>query len=549
MTTPSHIAPTTRPRARRWRLAALALAVVASVAAGCGGGEDDTGAAASDAASEEPQSGGRLVIATDIEAEGLDPANSNLSAGGYTYASAIFDSLMVANEDGEVVPYLAESLEPNADYTTWTMKLRPGVTFHDGTPLDAEAIRLNVEHHLSSVGSAALAGLNGATVLDQLTVTFDLESTWVPFPSYLTGALGLVAAPSMLADPDGASHPVGTGPFVFEEWTRNERLVVTRNPDYWQEGVPYLDEIEFRPIPEFQSRLNALQTGEVDALYATGGDSLAALQEAGGGIQVHQVDEGSATENYVLLNNIVPPFDNGHARRALAYATDVEQLNDVLERGLGELATGPFSGEDAYPQPENLPQYDPERAREELESYRADTGRDLSVELSTSSTARSLQEAELLQDMWGQVGIDVTIHQIEEAQLIVHVLLGDFQAIPWGFDGLPDPDQQTIFWSSGTAAPVGSFAPNFGRFRNERVDDLMAEARRTVDEDQRIAAYAEVAQIIVDEVPWVYGTRQIAVLAARPDVGGLGDFPLPDGDQGVELTQSIIRAPALWRAD
>jgi peptide/nickel transport system substrate-binding protein len=523
------------------------LVTVGLLATACG--DDDGGGASDDSPVTDaaPQHGGRLVVATDAEAEGLDPANSNLSLGGYTYATAIFDPLMVADSDGDIVPYLAESLVPDEDFTTWTMTLRPGVTFHDGTPFNAEAVRLNVEHHLQSIGAASLADLKGVTVIDDLTLTFDLAATWVPFPAYLTASLGLMAAPAMLEDPEGASHPIGTGPFVFQEWTRNQRLVVTRNPDYWQEGLPYLDEIEFRPIPEFQSRLNALQSGEVDVLYALGGDAFGALRDAGGELQVQEVTEGPFLESYILLNNVTEPFDNEHARRALAHATDVDQLNEVLERGLAERATGPFSGEDDYPVPDDLPGYDPERAASELEAYRADTGEDLSFELSTSSTPQSLQEAELLQDMWRQAGIEVDIRQVEETQVIIDVLLGNFQAIPWGFDGFPDPDQQMIFWSSATAAPVGGFATNFGRFTNPRVDELMTEARRTVDHEVRLANYTEVAQIIVDEVPWVYRTRQIAVLGAGSDVGGLGSFPLPDGNEGVEFVQGIVRVSSLWR--
>jgi ABC-type transport system substrate-binding protein len=491
------------------------------------------------------QRGGRLVVAVTAESEGFDPALSNLSSPGLSVATAIFDPLMVANEDGEVVPYLAESMEPNDDYTTWTMTLRQDVTFHDGTPLDAEAIRLNIEHHLQSPSGVAYAGLTGVTVIDDLTVTFDLDQTWVPFPAYLTTSLGLVAAPSMLADPEGAAHPVGTGPFVFEEWIPNQRFVGVRNPDYWQEDLPYLDEIEFRPITEFQSALNALQTGEVDVVQAYGGDALSAVRDAGDGIQVEVVDEGAFLENFVLLNNAIPPFDNIHARRALSFALDRDQLNDVLERGLAEPATGPFSGQDEYPIPENFPGYDLEQAEAEVAAYREETSEDLSFELSAASTGPELQEAQLLQDMWSRVGIDVEIRQVEDSQFILGLLQGDFQAGTLAFDGFLDPDQQTIFWGSAAAAPIGDFATNFGRFVNADLDALLAEARRTPDVAERRALYADVAQIIVDEVPWVYESRQISLVAAAADVGGLNTFPLPDGGDGIEYVQGIVRVGSL----
>jgi peptide/nickel transport system substrate-binding protein len=127
------------------------------------------------------------------------------------------------------------------------------------------------------------------------------------------------------------------------------------------------------------------------------------------------------------------------------------------------------------------------------------------------------------------------------------VLQGDYQAVPWQFDGFLDPDQQTIFWGSATAAPVGQYGPNFGRLRNPELDELMAQARGTASEEERRQLYGQVAQIIIDEVPWVYETRQITVLAAEPGVGGLGSFPTPEGGEGVEYVQGIIRVATLWQ--
>jgi ABC-type transport system substrate-binding protein len=532
------------------RRMALALGALALLAGACGSDDDGDGAGGSGTASteetgsssDEQASGGRLVVAVDAEAEGLDPALSNLSTGGLSYASAIFDPLMVATPDGEIEPYLAESMEPNEDFSQWTMTLRPGVTFHDGTDLTADAVKQNIDHHLESPSGASYGGLDGVTVVDDTTLTFDLAEPWVAFPSYLTTSLGLIAAPSMLADPDGAANPVGTGPFVFEEWIPNQHFTASRNPDYWQEGLPYLDEVEFRPIPEYQSRLNALQSGEVDVIFAYGGGSLAAAEGAGD-LQIRTIDDGAFLENYVLFNNAVPPFDNEHARRAVAHAIDTEQLNEVLDRGLAEPATGPFSGQDEYAVPENLPAYDPELAAEELAAYTEDTGEEtLRFELAASASASALQEAELLQDMLRQADIEVEIRQIEESQLIVSALQGDFQATPWQFDGFLDPDQQLIFWSSAAAAPVGEFGTNFGRFVNTDVDQLMGEARGTADPDERRALYDEVAQIIVDEVPWAYQSRQIAFLAANQDVGGLGRFTVPGtDDEGLEYVQGIVR--------
>ena len=325
---------------------------------------------------------------------------------------------------------------------------------------------------------------------------------------------------------------------------------LTKNPDYWQKGLPYLDEVEFRPSTRVRVRADAMISGQVDVLQAYGGEAIAAGQDAGDDVQVRQIDNGAFLEEYILLNNVQAPFDNIHARRALSFATDRNEFIDVLERGLAQPATGPWSGQDGYPIPDNFPGFDAERAAEELAVYEADTGKPLHfVFLTTQSTASSRQEGELLQDMWGRVGIEVEIIEIETSQWAVSVLTGDYEAVSWGFDGYPDPDHELPFWHSESALPIGESASNFGRFKNPMVDELMIRARGTIDEDERRGLYAEVAQIIIDEVPWVYTDQELPLLATRSSVEGLGSFPLPDGGEGVEIIQGVVRPTTLLLAD
>ena len=546
---------------RLLRLLALLLSLTL-LAAACGGGgddDDDGGTAEGGGGQEEeeagePVPGGKMVIGIEAESDGFDPTKNRFAVSGLTVANAVFDPLIAQNQDGDFVPYLAETMEPNDDHTQWTMKLREGVQFHDGTPLNAEAVKRQMDGHKASPLTApSLRMLESVEVQDDLTLVFNMSGGWVMFPAYLTGQLGFVPAPSMLDDAEnGSRNPVGTGPFVFKEWIPGQRWVGTKNADYWraEEGLPYLDEVEFRPIIEAQSRVNSLLSGDIDVMHTSDIEAVLALRDAGDRIKLREVTEGPTEENFILLNTAVPPFDNVHARRALSLATDRARIIDVLDRGVSEQATGPFSGEDQYPEPEGGYQmYDPEKAQEELEAYKADTGESaLRFQYSTTNTGRSLQTAQFLQDMWKEVGIEAEIRQVEQSQFILTAVLGDFQSNGWRQHGAPDPDQDVVWWDLDNAGAVGEFSLNFGRFKNEQLQEILFDARATPDRDERLSKYGEVAQIFAEEVPYVYTTRTLWVYGYGTDVGGVGGgFPLPGGGGGGgDPLGGVIRAGALY---
>jgi peptide/nickel transport system substrate-binding protein len=198
-----------------------------------------------------PKRGGSLVMGIDTEEDGFDPTSARWDEGGFLYGRTIFDPLAIVTAAGAVQPYLAQSITPNADYTAWTITLRSGIVFHDGTPLNAAALQLNLTKQQASplVGPAFAAYIKGSEVTGPLSVTINMKAPWVPFDFFLAQAqTGYIAAPSMLNSPTGTSHPVGTGPFVFQEWIPNSHFTATANPHYWRPGLPYLDSITFKPI-------------------------------------------------------------------------------------------------------------------------------------------------------------------------------------------------------------------------------------------------------------------------------------------------------------
>jgi len=537
------------------RVVALLMAL-AFVAAACGGGDDDDNAAPSgtEQASEEgtPTPGGTMKVGIEAEVDGFDPTANRFPVAGLIYAAAVFDPLTIFDADNKAQPYLAKSITPNADFTVWTIGLRDGIKFHDGEPLDANAVKINLDGHKASAQNGpALANLATVTVKDPLTVELQMKAPWSQFAGYLTGQLGFVAAPKMLADKaNGSRNPIGTGPFVFKEWIPGQRFVATKNPNYWRQGLPYLDGIEIRPIIEPQTRENALVSGEIDIMHTTETQSIVNMR-ANDSIKLTEITKGELEEQFTLLNTATEPFNNLNARKALAYATNQQQLIDTAYNGILKPVDSPFSaGESEWAADVPYPKYDLDSAKKAVAAYKADTGKDLSFQYGTTNNAKSLQVAQLLQDMWGQAGMKVSVTQVEQSQYILNALLGKHQAYSWRQYGAPLPDLEYVWWASTSAAPPGSLAINFSRFTDPEVDRLMVDARATQDVAKQKEDYAGVAKIFAEQLPFVYQTSTQWDIAYKPTVHGVDTFPLPDQDPsekgGGNPLAGVIRLTNLW---
>lgn len=558
---PDLVGRTRRGRQRR-RAASSALAL-GLVLAACGGGSGSApseGGASATTQSEgtgvderEPVVGGRAVIAVEFETDGFDPTTNRFAVSGLSYANTVFDPLMAQNAAGEFVPYLAETMEPNADYTLWTMTLRAGVLFHDGTPLTSAAVVRTMEGHRDSpLTGPALRNLVSVTAVDDLTVEFQMARPWVAWPSYLTGQVGFVPAPSMLDDENGSQNPIGTGPFVFVEWIPGSRMRFERNEDYWRsdEGLPYLDEIEFRPIVDPQTRVNALLSGEVDIIHTADSGAIEALRDAGDQLQLLELRDGPTEENMILLNTAQPPFDQLVCRQAVARAIDRERLIEVVERNVVGLADGPFSGQADYEQPEPVV-FDLPQAQEDAAACADQQGTDrLSFAYATTDSPVDLQSAQLLQDMWSDAGIEVEIGPSEGSQFLLDTVLGNFQAAAWRQHGASEPDQEFVWWDIENAGDVGSLGLNLGRYRNPELQQILLEARETPDPGQRHELYNQVSEIFAADLPFIYLSGTIWAYAADPDLGGLGSYTLPGGGTGGrDYLPGVIRAGGLFRTE
>jgi peptide/nickel transport system substrate-binding protein len=230
--------------------------------------------------SAKPKRGGTITFGMDTEEGGFDPTSARWDEGGFLYGRCVFDPLAIVTAAGKVEPYLAQSITPNADFTVFTITLRPNIVFHDGTPLNAAALLLNLQKQQSSpLTGPAFQNIASSQTTGPLTVTITMKAPWEPFPFALAqGQTGYIAAPSMLNSKTGTTNPVGTGPFIFDAWVPNSHFTAKANPHYWRKGLPYLSSITFKPIISPDARVQALQSGTIDIMHTNTPQSFASFR-------------------------------------------------------------------------------------------------------------------------------------------------------------------------------------------------------------------------------------------------------------------------------
>jgi peptide/nickel transport system substrate-binding protein len=538
---------------RGWRAYALAglLVVGGLLVAGCSSDSSSGAEEVGDVtvANDGPvQEGGTLVVGLSAESSGWNPVESPWLNQGLLVAGAIFDPLTAFDAEGIVRPYLAESFEANDDYTEWTIGVRPDITFHDGTPVDAEAIRANLEaHRASALTGQAFGPIEAIEVVDG-SVVVRMREPWSTFPSYLAAQPGYVASPSMFTDPDASRNPVGSGPFVFDAWQPDAQLTVLAYEDYWQDGLPHLDGIEFVVLPDDTTRRQSLLIGDVDLIDVTLPGSILALQESAeaGEIQLLIDESGEAEEFGVALNTAQPPFDDPLAREIVATGIDTQRLSDTVFEGLFEPARGPLRPESEYYVETDYPPYDPERARQLVAEYEAEHGAPLSFSLKTPPDPVVLEVVQLSAELLAQIGVEVTIETREQTTMIVDATLGNFDAIGFLLFSSPNLDGEYAFLHSENAKPVGELAVNTSRMQNPAIDDAFAAMRRTEDTDVWKEQAAIIQREMASDLAYLFTVHSVAALAARPEVRDATRWTLPDGEAGYPQRGPVVNVGQIW---
>lgn len=524
-----------------------------------------------------PVMGGRIVFGLTSNTDSWNPAVAKWAAPGFEIARDIYDTLAAYDENSTVQPFLAQAFEHSADYKTWTIVLRDGVTFQNGKPLNARAVKRVFDYMRNSVLKSAYAGVQDVTTEGDLRVVVHMTDPWVDYPVSLTTQIGVVPDPDWLNANDGEALPVGTGPFTMIEQRSNDKIVLAKNPNYWRYDTrgnryPYLDQVEFRPMPEEASRSASVLGGDIDGMQATSAQQILEFRDRannGEPFQVLNATVGELAESFVMLNtgspppcapntpppcgytsifsdddHGAPPYDQqGHgagggydARRALAYATNKQELVDNTQEGLFTVADGIFTppigdypGSPYYTPKvrDTYPQYDPNQARTLVERYKARHGGQFHFTLATTTGESTVRDAQILQSQWRALGIDVELNPTEAQTYIRDGLIGQYDATLWQQFDEPNPEGDSVFFHPGVVQPLGQFSLNLARLKDDRIGLALDDARMNPQGNQ-IEDYRNVAIYLAQDLPYIMlYHKQISEIAGT-QVVNLGDYQLPD---------------------
>ena len=484
-----------------------------------------------------PVRGGRIVYGLEAETTGgFCLPEAELAPSGNLIRMAIYDSLTAINKNSEAKPYLARSVVPDSTYTRWTIVIRDGIKFHDGSTLDATVVKNNLDAFLGNypprtpdLFPIVLANIDTVKVKDPVTIEVTTKVPWIAFPSYLA-TLGIMGQAQLDDEENCDENMIGTGPFKLAEWIPNQKLLAQRNADYWQiapdgERYPYADAIEFRPISDTQQRINAIESGEVNAMATSEPQdihgTLTAMAESGD-INFLVANDHSEV-GYLMLNSGIPPFNDERMRRAVAQGIDRDAYNGIINGGFSKIADQPFPpGDSGYIEDPGFPKHDVEAAKALVKDYMAD-GNSSEFTISAASEPTVLARAEVIQSQMRMLGIAVKIHSVDEATLINEAIGGSFQANVWSQHAGGEPDAQYIWWH-GPPNPT-----NFARIEDPEIDRALEEGRIETDPQRRREIYEGISRRFAEKVWNIWLSYTEWGIALAPKVHGVLNTELPDG--------------------
>ncbi|MBP2242714.1 peptide/nickel transport system substrate-binding protein [Cytobacillus eiseniae] len=492
---------------------------------------------------EETATGGTLVFGRGGDSTSLDPA-STTEGEAFKVTVNLFETLInFGEQDTEIEAGLATEWDTSEDGLKHTLKLREGVKFHDGTDFNAEAVVFNFERW--SAGNAEQFyyynsqfgdKIDSVVAVDEYTVEFNLNTPIAPFYKNLAMSPFGIASPTAI-ETHGEKfqeNPVGTGPFVFKEWKRNDRITIEKFADYWQEGLPKLDSVIFRSIPENSARLNALASGEVDLIDGVNFSDVPTIE---GNPDLQVFERPTLNVAYLGLTNTRGPLQDKLVRQALNHAVDKTALIDAFYAGAADPAINPMPPVVAgYNDAVEDYAYDPEKAKELLKEAGYENG--FEMELWAMPVPRPYMPdgqkvAEALQANFAAIGVKAEIVSYEWGTYLEKANNGEADTFLLGWTG-DNGDADNFLYVLLDEDAIGS--NNYTYYKNDEVHDLLLKAQASPDQAEREELYKQAQVIIKDDAPWIPLVHSRPILAGK---AGISNFlPHPVGSDllsGVEL--------------
>ena len=470
------------------RRVALAVACALLVSA-CGGGS--SGGATQSAT---PKNGGTATLALESELRTLDPMDSSLLVEREVYYN-MYDSLFTIDPKLTIKAGLVSKWD-TTDPLNYKFTLQTGVKYHDGTPFNGQSVKDNITRYQTGATSrrkSDLKSIASVEVVDDSHVNFHLKKPDATLLATLVDRAGVML--SMAAVAKGGQNfslaPVGagTGPFQFVEWKRNDHLTLKKNPSYWRSGLPYLDGLTYRAIPDVNAILSALQTGDIDIARVIAAKDVATVKADSKFIYR---DTPAIGFNGFELNTSATPFDDPAKRKAVALAVDKYEILKNVDFNIGVAGNGPI--------PPSSWAYDPsEKIYDHADATKAKaTATGFTFTYKTTSDPVAQQLAQLLQAELAKAGITMTIQTEEFATYQQECQNHKFQACGVNWSGRIDPDGNTYaWWHTG-----GDF--NDSSYSNAQVDGWLEDARTTTDQAKRKLDYQNAQKQIVTDAPYVF---------------------------------------------
>ncbi len=523
-------------KSKLWSVTLMLLLVLSTALAACsqGGGEQGKGEKGSGSDNQNT-----LIFGRGGDSTSLDP--SRITEGeSFKVTVNIFETLLNFGEDDTTIqPGLAEKWDTSEDGLTYTFTLRKGVKFHDDTDFNAEAVVKNFERWAAGDAemfpyySSMFGGfkddedhvIESVTADGDHTVVIKLKRVQAPFLKNIAMSTFAISSPTAFekGDDDYERNPVGTGPFKFVNWKPNQSITLEKFDKYWEKGLPKLDKVIFRSIPDNSARLNELMSGSIDLADGINPSDGASIE---GNDKLQLFERPSMNVGYLGLTVTRPPFDKKEVRQAMNYAIDKQAIVDSFFEGRANIAKNPMPPSiSGYNDDVKGYEYNPEKAKELLKAAGLEKG--FEMELWAMPEPRPYMPdgskiAEVIQKNLADVGITAKIVSHEWGTYLDLVGKGDADAFMLGWTG-DNGDADNFLYVLLDEDNIGS--NNYTYYKNDELHKLFIEAQTEVDEEKRNEIYKKSQEIIHEDAPWVPLAHSTPLLGGAKNLTGFVPHP------------------------